>query len=79
MKVRSHAFSPSAARGIAVPCIAAGGLVTFNCGGPATSDNGTGTGTEMINADTTVDGGGLVTVGVTIQAVNNSLSDCGVG
>ncbi len=39
-----------------------GGLVTFNCGGPATIDISAGTGTKMIAADTTVDGAGLLTI-----------------
>jgi hypothetical protein len=39
-----------------------GGLVTFNCGGPALIDISTGTGTKTIGADTTVDGGGLITI-----------------
>jgi hypothetical protein len=38
------------------------GLVTFNCGGPATIDISTGTGTKTISANTTIDGGGLVTI-----------------
>jgi hypothetical protein len=36
-----------------------GGLVTFNCGGPATI---IATATKTINADTTVDGGGVITI-----------------
>jgi hypothetical protein len=36
-----------------------GGVVTFNCGGPATI---TVTGTPTIQADTTVDGGGVITI-----------------
>ena len=39
-----------------------GGMVTFNCGGPATIDISTGTGTKTIAADTTIDGGDLITV-----------------
>ena len=39
-----------------------GGLVTFNCGGPATIDISSGTGTKIIAADTMVDGGGLITL-----------------
>ena len=42
--------------------LAGGGLVTFNCGGPATINISTGTGTKTISADTTVDGGGLITI-----------------
>jgi hypothetical protein len=45
--------------------LAGGGLVTFNCGGQATIDISTatgGTGTKFIFADTTIDGGGLVTI-----------------
>jgi hypothetical protein len=41
------------------------GLVTFNCGGPKTIDispGAGGTGTKAISADTTIDGGGLVTI-----------------
>jgi hypothetical protein len=68
---------PSAARGAGVvgtgtsasctdaalnTALAGGGLVTFNCGGPATIDIGSGTGTKMIAADTTIDGEGLVTI-----------------
>jgi hypothetical protein len=41
---------------------AGGGLVTFNCGGPATIDISTGTGTKTIAVDTIVDGGGLITI-----------------
>jgi hypothetical protein len=41
--------------------LAGGGLVTFNCGGPATIDVNGGTGTKTIAGDTTIDGGGLVT------------------
>jgi hypothetical protein len=37
-------------------------LVTFNCGGPATIDISTGTGTKTIAADTTIDGAGLITI-----------------
>jgi hypothetical protein len=39
-----------------------GGLVTFNCGGPVTIDISTGTGTKVITTDTTIDGGGLITI-----------------
>ena len=39
-----------------------GGTVTFNCGGPATIDISTGTGTKTIGANTTIDGGGLITI-----------------
>jgi hypothetical protein len=68
---------PSAARGAGVvgtgtsasctdaalnTALAGGGLVTFNCGGPATIDISGGTGTKMIAADTTLDGEGLVTI-----------------
>ena len=43
--------------------LAGGGLVTFDCGpDPVTIDISTGTGTKMIAADTTVDGGGLITL-----------------
>jgi len=43
--------------------LAGGGLVTFNCGSaPATIDISTGTGTKMITADTTIDGGGVITI-----------------
>ncbi len=42
--------------------LAGGGLVTFDCGGPATIDISTGTGTKTITADTTVDGGGLIII-----------------
>lgn len=42
--------------------LAGGGLVTFNCGGPALIDISTGTGTKTISTDTTVDGGGLITI-----------------
>ena len=42
--------------------LAGGGLVTFDCGGPATIDISTGTGTKMIAVDTTIDGGGLITI-----------------
>jgi hypothetical protein len=37
-------------------------LVTFNCGGPATIAISTGTGSKTISGDTTIDGGGLVTI-----------------
>jgi hypothetical protein len=39
-----------------------GGLVTFNCGGPATIDISSGTGRKSITADTTIDGGGMITI-----------------
>jgi hypothetical protein len=39
-----------------------GGLVTFDCGGPATIDISTGTGRKSITADTTIDGGGVITI-----------------
>ena len=39
--------------------LSGGGVVTFNCGGPATI---TVTGTPTIQADTTVDGGGVITI-----------------
>jgi len=39
--------------------LSGGGLVTFNCGGPATI---TVTATRTIQADTTVDGGGVITI-----------------
>jgi hypothetical protein len=39
--------------------LAGGGLVTFNCGGPAMIDIGSA---KTIAADTTVDGGGLITI-----------------
>jgi len=43
--------------------LAGGGLVTFNCGSdPVTIDISTGTGTKTIAADTTIDGGGLITI-----------------
>lgn len=42
--------------------LAGGGVVTFNCGGQATIDISSGTGTKTIAADTTVDGGGLITI-----------------
>ncbi|MBI3785886.1 MAG: hypothetical protein HY270_21040, partial [Deltaproteobacteria bacterium] len=42
--------------------LAAGGLVTFNCGGPATIDISKGTGTKTIAADTMIDGGGQITI-----------------
>jgi predicted outer membrane repeat protein len=38
------------------------GIVTFNCGGAKTIDISTSTGTKTISADTTIDGGGLVTI-----------------
>ncbi len=71
------ASAPSTARaagvvgtGIADTCtdaalntaLAGGGLVTFDCGGPVTIDISTGTGNKMIAADTTIDGGGLITI-----------------
>src|ERR1019366_3500146 len=46
--------------------LAGGGLVTFNCGGGAVtidiSPGAGGTGAKTISADTTIDGGGLITV-----------------
>ena len=40
-----------------------GGVVTFNCGGGlVTIDISTGTGTKTISADTTIDGGSLITI-----------------
>jgi hypothetical protein len=40
-----------------------GGLVTFNCGGPATIDITTDTADgERITADTIIDGGGVITI-----------------
>jgi predicted outer membrane repeat protein len=40
-----------------------GGLVTFNCGSAAvTIDISSGTGTKTISADTTIDGGSLITI-----------------
>jgi predicted outer membrane repeat protein len=42
--------------------LAGGGLVTFNCGGPVMIDISMGTGTKTINADTTIDGGALITI-----------------
>jgi hypothetical protein len=43
--------------------LAGGGVVTFNCGSaPVTIDISTGTGTKTISSDTTIDGGGLITV-----------------
>ena len=43
--------------------LAGGGLVTFNCGSaPVTIDISTGTGTKTISADTTIDGGSLITI-----------------
>jgi hypothetical protein len=40
-----------------------GGLVTFDCGGGAvTIDISTGTGTKFIVANTTIDGGGVITI-----------------
>src|SRR5690242_57485 len=39
-----------------------GGVVTFNCGGPATINISTGTGSKTIAADTTIDGGGVITI-----------------
>lgn len=40
-------------------CLLTGGTVIFNCGGAATI---TVTTTETISADTTVDGGGVITI-----------------
>jgi hypothetical protein len=42
--------------------LAEGGVVTFDCSGPATIDISTGTGTKTIAADTTIDGGNLITL-----------------
>jgi len=42
--------------------LASGVAVAFDCGGPATIDISTGTGTKTIAADTTIDGGGLITI-----------------
>jgi hypothetical protein len=43
--------------------LAVAGLVTFDCGSdPVTIDISTGTGAKTITADTTIDGGGLVTI-----------------
>lgn len=43
--------------------VAGGGLVTFDCGpAPLTIDISTGTGTKTIDTDTTIDGGGLITI-----------------
>src|SRR5437870_711689 len=42
--------------------LAGGGLVTFNCGGAGTIDVSMGTGTKIISADTTIDGGGAITI-----------------
>jgi hypothetical protein len=43
--------------------LAGGGRVTFSCGAdPVTIDISTGTGTKSITADTTIDGGGLITI-----------------
>jgi hypothetical protein len=43
--------------------LSGGGLVTFNCGAfPVTIDISTGTGTKTISADTTIDGGNLITI-----------------
>jgi hypothetical protein len=42
--------------------LAGGGLVTFDCGGPAVIDIGSGTGTKTIDVDTTLDGAGLITI-----------------
>jgi len=52
--------------------LAGGGLVTFNCGGPATIDISTGTGTKTISAAATIDGGGLITIsgGNSVQVFN---------
>ena len=55
--------------------LAGGGLVTFDCGGPATIDISTGTGTKTIAADTTIDGGGLITIsgGNTVRVFSRQL------
>ena len=42
--------------------LASGVVVAFDCGGPATIDISTGTGTKTVAADTTIDGGGLITI-----------------
>ena len=45
--------------------LAGGGVVTFDCGGPATIDispGAGGSGTKTVATDTTVDGGGLITL-----------------
>ena len=43
--------------------LAHGGLVSFNCGGgPVTIDISAGTGTKPVDSDTTLDGGGLITI-----------------
>jgi parallel beta helix pectate lyase-like protein len=58
--------------------LAGGGLVTFDCGGPATIDVSTGTGTKTITADTTIDGGGLITISggssVRVLSVNSGVN-----
>src|SRR5262249_35041947 len=57
--------------------LAGGGLVTFDCGpAAATIDISTGTGTKTIGADTTVDGGSLITIsggGVQVFRVNSQV------
>jgi hypothetical protein len=64
--------------------LAGGGLVTFNCGpDPVTIDISKGTGTKTISADTTIDGGGLITISggnaVRVFSINcGTISDCGV-
>ena len=57
--------------------LAGGGVVTFDCGGPATIDISPGrggSGTKTVATDTTVDGGGLLTLSggnaVSVFAVN---------
>jgi hypothetical protein len=42
--------------------LAGGGAVTFDCGGAAIIDISAGTGTKTITADTTIDGGKLITI-----------------
>ena len=42
--------------------LSGGGLVTFNCGASPVTIDISGTGTETIFADTTIDGGGLITI-----------------
>ena len=55
-----------------------GGLVTFDCGGAATIDISTGTGTKMIDTDTTVDGGGRIIISggnaVTVFSLNSGVT-----
>src|SRR5262245_9072843 len=42
--------------------LAGGGVVTFDCGGSATINISMGSGTKTIAADTTIDGGGEITI-----------------